>query len=161
MKKFLLTGVCALSLLAMTRQEASAWCNVRFGAGVNLAWQSGGTSIGWGLFRSAQPPGPDHGFGGGYVDGGHFGGGYGGPVGGGYFGGAPYGNGHFDAPAPVPGPVPAPAAVPPMPNGHAYQYAQPYGPQGSVVYYNGLGYQPYQTVNYPGYYYNPSSYYGR
>jgi hypothetical protein len=38
-----------------------------------------------------------------------------------------------------------------MPNGHAYNYAQP-----------AAGYQaPYQTVNYPGYYYYPTSYYGR
>jgi hypothetical protein len=112
-----------VAILALGLQQAHAWKNIRFGAGVNFECQSGGNSFGWGLCRSAQPPAPARGFAG--------------P----YYAGAPSGA-YVGAPVAAPVSVPAP--------GHAYQ-GQP-AAQSSVVYYTTPSYQPYQTVNLPGYY---------
>lgn len=56
MKKFVILGVLALALVAITQQQADAWCNIKFGAGVNLNWQGGDNSLLWGLYRSGQVP---------------------------------------------------------------------------------------------------------
>src|SRR5262245_45826645 len=61
MKKLLIMGALAISALALSQQQASAWVNARFGVGLNWHWQSGGNSFGWGLFTGGQPPGPDFG----------------------------------------------------------------------------------------------------
>src|ERR1700733_15402532 len=57
MKKILLVGALALLALFSAQQQASAWLNFKFGAGINWAWQSGGNNTLWGLFRNGQPPG--------------------------------------------------------------------------------------------------------
>jgi len=57
MKKILLVGALALLALFSAEQQASAWLNFKFGAGINWAWQSGGNNTLWGLFRNGQPPG--------------------------------------------------------------------------------------------------------
>ncbi len=61
MKKFLVTGALALSIAALSQQQASAWTNFRVGLGLNLGWQSGGNNWLWGAFRNGQPPGPEFG----------------------------------------------------------------------------------------------------
>lgn len=58
MKKFLATGVLALAAAALSQQQASAWCNNSFSAGISWSHQSGGNSFMWGLWRSAQPGEP-------------------------------------------------------------------------------------------------------
>src|ERR1700692_2932040 len=57
MRKILLLGSCALLLALSLQQQASAWLNFKFGAGINWNWQSGGNNTLWGLFRNGQPPG--------------------------------------------------------------------------------------------------------
>ena len=65
MKKFVLAGLVALSVMAITQQQASAWINSRFGIGLNWHTQSGGNQILWGAWRNGQPPGPEaYGYGG-------------------------------------------------------------------------------------------------
>src|SRR5688572_5482034 len=59
MKKILMTGLLAISALALSQQEASAWINSRFGIGLNWDWLSGGNSFLWGAWRNGQPPGPE------------------------------------------------------------------------------------------------------
>ena len=59
MKKFLTTGILALTLAALSTQDAPAWLNWKFGVGMNMGWQSGGNNTLWGLFRNGQPPAPD------------------------------------------------------------------------------------------------------
>src|SRR5262249_370664 len=66
MKKFLLMGVLALTLAALSQQSASAWVHWKFGIGMNIERQSGGNEVLWGVWRNGQPPGPQygsHGFG--------------------------------------------------------------------------------------------------
>jgi hypothetical protein len=46
MKKFVLAAACAVALLGLAHQRASAWCNFTFGAGVNLGFKCGGQSCG-------------------------------------------------------------------------------------------------------------------
>jgi hypothetical protein len=58
MKKFLTLGALALTLAVASTQQASAWTNFKFGAGINLGYQAGGNNFGWGLFRNGQPPCP-------------------------------------------------------------------------------------------------------
>jgi hypothetical protein len=74
MKKLFCLSLAAVALAALP-QQASAWHNFKFGAGVNLEWSCGGNQFGicgHPIYRSGDVPG---GFGGG------FGGGYmGGPV---------------------------------------------------------------------------------
>jgi hypothetical protein len=59
MKKIVLAGLFAVSLMAFSQDQASAWVNSRFGVGLNWAWQSGGNNLGWGAWRNGQPPGPE------------------------------------------------------------------------------------------------------
>ena len=57
MKKIL--GLClAAAVLAAVPQHASAWSNIRFGAGVNLHWQTADNNLLWGGFRNGQIPSP-------------------------------------------------------------------------------------------------------
>jgi hypothetical protein len=42
MKKYVLASACALALVGLAQQRASAWCNFNFSAGINLGFQSGG-----------------------------------------------------------------------------------------------------------------------
>src|ERR1700677_1065819 len=56
MKKFIALGALALSVAAFSAQQASAWTNFKFGAGINFGYQAGGNNFGWGLFRNGQPP---------------------------------------------------------------------------------------------------------
>lgn len=58
MKKFLTLGVLALTLGVLSTEQASAWTNLKFGAGINFGYQAGGNNFGWGLFRNGQPPCP-------------------------------------------------------------------------------------------------------
>lgn len=62
MKKFLSLSIVAVALVAVAQQEASAWSNIKFGAGVNMSWQTGDNTLLWGLFRNGQIP-PPPGFG--------------------------------------------------------------------------------------------------
>lgn len=66
MKKVLAIGFLAMTAIACSQQQASAWVNCRFGVGLNWDWQSGGNNFGWGAYRNGQPPGPEalSGFGG-------------------------------------------------------------------------------------------------
>jgi hypothetical protein len=59
MKKIVLAGLIAVSLVALSQQQASAWVNSRFGVGLNWERQSGGNNFGWGAWRNGQPPGPE------------------------------------------------------------------------------------------------------
>ena len=59
MKKFLVIGLLAISAMALSQQQASAWINSRFGVGMNWDFQAGGNSLLWGLVRSAQSENPD------------------------------------------------------------------------------------------------------
>lgn len=58
MKKLLPIGLLAVSIAALSQEQASAWINSRFGIGLNWSWQSGGNNFLWGLFRDGQPPAP-------------------------------------------------------------------------------------------------------
>lgn len=135
MKKLLVVGVLALSAVLLSRQDASAWVNTRFGIGLNWSYQSGGNNFLWGAFRNSQPPGPEYGS---------------------VFPGPGYGpayHGHAYAPAVTPAPVYAsPVDATPEP---------PYAPVGGQTWnYNGSN---YQTVTFPSPYampyYYPASYY--
>jgi len=76
MKKLIILSAVTGALLLATEQQASAWSNIKFGAGVSLHWQTGDNNLLWGVFRNGQIPHPYGGFTGGY--GGHGGhGGYG------------------------------------------------------------------------------------
>src|SRR5437868_6650798 len=57
MKKFLTMSVLALSLAAVSEQQASAWCKFNFGAGFNLSFESANNSGLWNAFRNGPPPG--------------------------------------------------------------------------------------------------------
>ena len=59
MKKALAIGILAITAIALSQQQASAWVNTRFGIGPNWEYQSGGNNWGWGAFRNGQPPGPE------------------------------------------------------------------------------------------------------
>jgi len=59
MNKFLTTSALALTLAALSTQEAPAWINAKLGIGANIGWQSAGNNFGWGLFRNGQPPSTD------------------------------------------------------------------------------------------------------
>src|SRR5438045_1197477 len=61
MKKLLMTGVLAVTALALSQQQASAWVNSRFSIGINYHYQSGGNQFLWGVFTNGQPPGPEFG----------------------------------------------------------------------------------------------------
>lgn len=150
MKKIVFAGLLAVSMMAISQQQASAWINSKFGIGLNWDVQSGGNQILWGVWRNGQPPGPEA-FGGG--------GGYGGP--------------RFGGPMPAPfGAAPMPQGYPaqgfaPMPQGYPPQSFVPQSPfdaSTSEPPYAGQYASPYQFANYPRpvyYYYYPSPYYGR
>jgi len=65
MKKFVVAGLFAIGMLAITHQPASAWVNSKFGIGLNWNYQAGGNQVLWGAWRNGQPPGPEA-FGGGH-----------------------------------------------------------------------------------------------
>lgn len=139
MKKLMILGTLALALVLASEQSASAWSNIKFGAGVNLHWQTGDNNILWGVLRNGQIPHPGGygGYGGGYGYG-HPGGGF--PM---YYeptaadannnGGAAAGKQSAGAPAPV--------------NQTSYP-ANPYGYYYPVSYNPYYGYQGYQVPSY-------------
>jgi hypothetical protein len=59
MNRILTLGVLALGLILGSQQQASAWCNFKFGAGINWDYQSGNNCFGWGLWHSGEVPGPE------------------------------------------------------------------------------------------------------
>jgi hypothetical protein len=59
MKKVLVAGMLAVCLVAVSQQQASAWCNHRFSIGFNWERQSGNNDFFWGLFHNGQVPGPE------------------------------------------------------------------------------------------------------
>ena len=131
MKKIALTGLIAITLIALAQQQASAWVNQRFGVGLNWHRQAGGNNFGWGLYRNGQPPGPES-FGGVFAP------------------SAPttpfFGN------APMPQPAPHSYA----PQGYAPQTV--YYPPMPAPTYAGQYATPYQFASYPRqtYYYYPA-----
>jgi hypothetical protein len=155
MKKLIILSALATALLLTSERPASAWCNIKFGAGVNLHWQSGDNNCLWGVYRNGQIPHPA-----GYP-GGHGGHGY--PGG---YGGMPT---YYDplaagSTAPLPGAndskqVNTPGMLPGNLNQTGYS-ANPYNPYHPVSYQHGY---PYQSSNYPNYYpYQvPSYWYGQ
>jgi hypothetical protein len=59
MKKVLVAGMLGLCLIAVSQQQASAWCNHRFSIGFNWERQSGNNNFFWGFFHNGQVPGPE------------------------------------------------------------------------------------------------------
>jgi hypothetical protein len=136
MKKIVLAGLFAISLIALSQQQASAWTNSRFSVGLNWSRQSGGNNFGWGAWVNGQPPGPEA------------------------FGGQGYGFPSF-APAPSHhhhhGSAPQYAPMPQAPTA-SYPVAPMQSPYAGTYYYN----SPFQFASYPQqtfYYYYPSTYY--
>jgi hypothetical protein len=134
MKKMVLAGLLAISLIAMSQQNASAWVNSKFGIGLNWSRQSGGNNFLWGAFHNGQPPGPDAFGTGGYQSVPSF---------------APSMPYHSSAPQ-----YQAPA---PMAN---YQYPAQQNPNAGSYFYN----SPFQFASYPResafyYYYTPAPMY--
>ncbi len=162
MKKIFVAGLIAVSMLAITQQQASAWVNSKFGIGLNWDLQSGGNQILWGAWRNGQPPGPEA------VNSGPWAPTYRGPMPGPSFGGgAPMQmqQGSFDAQSfepPYAGQYQqyqAPYAQPQYQAPAAQPYQAPYAGQYQT---------PFQFANYPRpsstYYYYPAPsyyYYGR
>ncbi len=70
MKKILTMALAALSLLAITEQQAKAWSKYNFGVGLNLGWEGAGNSVFMGMFKGQAAPGTD---GAGYGGGGYMG----------------------------------------------------------------------------------------
>ena len=58
MKNFFALGILTLALVTVSHQQAHAWSNIKFGAGVNLQWQTGDNTLLWGFFRNGQVPHP-------------------------------------------------------------------------------------------------------
>jgi hypothetical protein len=56
MKKLVILSALAVALLLMVEQQASAWCHMKFSAGVNLEVLSGGKSFLWGAYTSSPVP---------------------------------------------------------------------------------------------------------
>lgn len=116
MKKIIFAGLLAISAIAFSQQQASAWVNTRFSVGLNWEMQSGGNNLLWGAWRNGQPPGPEA-FGGG-------GGGFG--YGQGFGAPMPYPYGHGFGPAPQgPAPMPVGTGEPPIAGSFSnpFQYA--------------------------------------
>ncbi|MSQ95729.1 MAG: hypothetical protein EXR98_14405 [Gemmataceae bacterium] len=100
MKKLVLAAVLAVSAMAITQQQASAWVNSRFSLGLNWGYQSGGNNFLWGAWKNGQPPGPEA-----------------------------FGAGHIPSFAPMPQHAPhgyAPVMPQAAPNQTTYQYSVPY-----------------------------------
>ena len=57
MKKFIVVGLLALGLTAVSQQQASAWYKLNFSIGMNFNWESGNNSYLWGMVNSGQYPG--------------------------------------------------------------------------------------------------------
>jgi hypothetical protein len=63
MKKLCVLSVAALAL-ALLPQQASAWSNIKLGAGFNFHWQTGDNHIGKHIYHNGPVPHPyGHGFG--------------------------------------------------------------------------------------------------
>jgi hypothetical protein len=140
MKKLFTLGALALSVAAVSHEQASAWINWKAGAGVNLGYQSGGNNFLWGAFRNGQPPGPefpDHGGGFPGFDHSLYGGTF--PNFGGY--------GAYQ-PMPQPGPSAAPAQTLPNPRSTTPAETQTWFPGPSL----------FQPVSFPTYYVHPEWY---
>ncbi len=56
MKRFYVLALAACAFVVVSEQRALAWKNIKFGAGVNLHWQTGDNTLFWGLFRNGQVP---------------------------------------------------------------------------------------------------------
>jgi hypothetical protein len=137
MKKIVLAGLVALSVMAISQQQASAWVNSKFGVGLNWDVQSGGNQFLWGAWRNGQPPGPE-----------------------GFGGGAP----RFNAPMPQHGYAPQgyPAqGFAPMQQGFPPQGQSPFDASTAEPPFAGGYASPYQFATYPRpvYYYYPNTYY--
>jgi hypothetical protein len=156
MKKLITLSVLTACFTFTSTQQASAWSNIRFGAGVNLHWQTGDNNLLWGFFRNGQIPYPA-------------GGGYGMPGPGGGFQGYYDPTGTVDpnaakqsAATPA---APAAPAVAPNPGTNQVSYGQnPYGAfyQPVSYYPNNNNQAPTYTPNYPYYPYQvPSYWYGQ
>jgi hypothetical protein len=146
MRKAILLSLAALALTCLAQQPASAWCNIRFKAGVDLTWQAGGNDFLWGLYRSGPYCGDAGAYGPSY-------GGYGVPYGG--YASADGGTG-YGMPA---APYAAGNAVSPN-NGKATVPTGTTAPVTQSSYpssYYGSGYQPVGYY-YPGYSYQAPSY---
>jgi hypothetical protein len=147
MKKVMILSALALAAVLATTQPASAWHNIKFGAGVNLHWQSGDNNLLWGVFRNGQIPHPAGipGYGYGGYD--HHGGGF--PS---YY--------PISTPA-APADAGKQAAAAPA---NLNQVGYPYNP---YSYYQPVSYNPYNPyqvpANNPGYYpyQAPSYWYGQ
>lgn len=59
MKKIIITGLLTLVAMCASQNQASAWCNSRFGVGLNWNYASGGNSFLFGLIKNGQPGGAD------------------------------------------------------------------------------------------------------
>jgi hypothetical protein len=136
MKKIVLAGLIAVSLVALSQQQASAWVNSRFGIGLNWERQSGGNNFGWGAWKNGQPPGPEA------------------------FGQAAQGGQGYGAPSPsYYTPMPQSHGFAPMQQGYPAQGsfdASTFEPPVASQYQS-----PYQFANYPRqvYYYPAPAYY--
>jgi hypothetical protein len=173
MKKLLGVSLLTLAVALLAQQEASAWSNIRFGIGLNMAWQTGNNSFGWGLWRDGQVPGSptDAGLmnrgGSGYGGGGGYGGGHGG--GGGNAPPPPgFGFGGQDFFGPNPNPNQGPMKDTPEPPA-APKSEKADGPEQVGYYYNSYvrpavyttpSYAPYYVPGYNyNYYFTPQAYY--
>jgi hypothetical protein len=56
MKKLIVAGALALSLMASARQEASAWCRFNLNAGFNICYESTGCCWNWCFSCVPNPP---------------------------------------------------------------------------------------------------------
>ncbi len=56
MRKMLLTALLGLGLVLASGSQASAWSKFNWGAGFNVAWEGGGNSVLWGLFKGENIP---------------------------------------------------------------------------------------------------------
>jgi hypothetical protein len=63
MKKFLLAGLVAVSLVALSQQYAAAWCKFGMGASFNVTYQSAGKHLSWSSEQAPAPPCCDPGHG--------------------------------------------------------------------------------------------------
>jgi hypothetical protein len=57
MKKVLVLSCLTLGGLAAAQQQASAWCNFKFSAGINCSYTGGDKCLLWGLYKSGPMPG--------------------------------------------------------------------------------------------------------
>jgi hypothetical protein len=153
MKKIILAGLVAVSALALTQQQASAWTNSKFSVGLNWERQAGGNNFLWGAYRNGQPPGPEA---------------FNGP---GYAPQAPmpyYGPQHHGyapmTPAPAPNFAPPPVRTTTAEPPHAgfatpYQFATYSRPSQKAEATNSVPSTTYYYYPYASYYYYPDNFY--